>query len=88
MTIFSGGGGFYMKRLVIEFLEKGAMACLAGILLVGFIVGYAAGDFGAALLGLILAFVLAVPVFGVLFLLLEMNDSLRAMRKAAEGRQQ
>lgn len=77
-----------MKHLVVQFLEKGAMACLVVVLIVGFIVGYGANGFGTALLGLILAFVLAVPVFGVLFLLLEMNDSLRAMRKAAEGRQQ
>ena len=76
-----------MKSLVVQFLEKGAVVCLVVILIVGFIVGYGVHDFGTALLGLIFAFVLAVPVFGVLFLLLEMNESPRCMRRALESKQ-
>ena len=75
-----------MKHLVVQFLEKGAVACLVVILIVGFIVGYGVHGFGTALLGVIFAFVLSVPAFGVLFLLLEMNESLRAMRKALDSK--
>lgn len=75
-----------MKTVVIQFLEKGAIAFLALIIIAGFIAGYGAGDFGTGLLGAVFAFIFAVPFFGFLFLMLEMNESLKAIRKAVENK--
>lgn len=74
-----------MKHLVVQTLEKGTMVALVIFLAAGFVSGYMAGDFGMALLGLIIAFVLAVPFFGYLFLFMEMNDSLRVIRQKLDG---
>lgn len=74
-----------MKRFIVEVLEKSSIVLLFLVLLVGLIAGYATGDVLGAIVGLIAAAVIAVMTFGVLFVLLEMNESLRAIRQHVEG---
>lgn len=74
-----------MKRFIVEVLEKSSMVLLVLVLLIGLIAGYATGDVLGAIVGLIAATVIAVMTFGVLFVLLEMNESLRAIRQQVEG---
>ena len=74
-----------MKRLIVDFLEKFSIFLAGLLLLIGLIAGYAADGFGTAIVGLILASLIAVLFFGILFVQLEMNESLRAIRKAMES---
>lgn len=74
-----------MKRLIVGSIDTLSVAGVVVLLLVGAINGYLAGGFIGVLIGLIVAFVIAVIVFGALFVLLEMNDHLRAIRKSLEG---
>jgi membrane associated rhomboid family serine protease len=74
-----------MKRFIVEVLEKSSIVLLFLVLLVGLIAGYATGGFLGAIVGLIAAAVIGVMTFGVLFVLLEMNESLRAIRQQGEG---
>jgi hypothetical protein len=74
-----------MKRFIVEVLEKSSMVLLVLVLLVGLVAGYVSGDILGAIVGLIAAAVLAVMTFGVLFVLLEMNESLRVIRQQVEG---
>ncbi len=73
-----------MKRMIVELLEKFSIGLVGLLLLVGLIAGYAAGGVGVAIVGLIVAFLIAVLFFGILFIQLEMNESLRAIRKTLE----
>ncbi len=74
-----------MKRFIVEVLEKSSIVLLCLVLLVGLIAGYASGGAIGAIVGLIGAAVIGVMTFGVLFVLLEMNESLRAIRQQVEG---
>jgi hypothetical protein len=74
-----------MKRFIVEVLEKSSLVLLVLVLLVGLIAGYATGGVLGAIVGLIAAALIAVMTFGVLFVLLEMNESLRAIRQQGEG---
>jgi hypothetical protein len=74
-----------MKRFIVEVLEKSSIVLLFLVLLVGLIAGYASGGAIGAIVGLIGAAVIGVMTFGVLFVLLEMNESLRAIRQQVEG---
>jgi hypothetical protein len=74
-----------MKRFIVEVLEKSSIVLLCLVLLVGLIAGYASGGAIGAIVGLIGAAVIGVMTFGVLFVLLEMNESLRAIRQQGEG---
>lgn len=74
-----------MKRFIVEVLEKSSIVLLFLVLLVGLIAGYASGGAIGAIVGLIGAAVIGVMTFGVLFVLLEMNESLRAIRQQGEG---
>ncbi|WP_019013150.1 hypothetical protein [Elioraea tepidiphila] len=74
-----------MQRFILEVLEKSSMVLLVLVLLVGLIAGYTTGGVIGAIVGLIAATVIGVMTFGVLFVLLEMNESLRAIRQQVEG---
>jgi hypothetical protein len=74
-----------MKRFIVEVLEKSSIVLLVLVLLAGLIAGYAAGNVLGAIVGLIAATVIAVMTFGILFVLLEMNESLRAIRQQGES---
>ena len=73
-----------MKRLIIGSIDILAVVGVVVVLLAGLINGYLAGGAIGAIIGLVVSFVIAVTVFGALFILLEMNDSLRAIRKSLE----
>lgn len=74
-----------MKRFIVEVLEKSSIVLLFLVLLAGLGAGYGTGGVLGAIVGLIAAAVIAVMTFGVLFVLLEMNESLRAIRQQVEG---
>lgn len=74
-----------MKKLVILALDKGSIAFLVLIIVAGFVSGYTTHDFSTGVVGAIFAFIFAVPFFGFLFLMLEMNENLTAIRKALES---
>lgn len=74
-----------MKRLIVQTLEKSSIAMVAILLLVGLIGGYASGGIGAAILGFLVCLVIAVLFFGILFVQLEMNENLRAIRGRLES---
>jgi hypothetical protein len=79
------GENWVTKRFIVDVLEKSGMVLLVLLLLIGLIAGYATGKVIGAIGGLITAAVIAVMTFGVLFVLLEMNESLRAIRQQVEG---
>ena len=73
-----------MKDLIINSLE---MLCKIGVillLLAGGGIGFLTGNPFVALAGLIIAFVISTFLFGLLFLLLDINDNLRALRYQVE----
>jgi hypothetical protein len=86
-----------MKHIVVYVLEKVAIVLFVLFLPAGAGVGYVVGDIGGeiggydggaisgAIVGLIVSFLLAVLAFGIIFVLLEMNESLRAIRQQMEG---
>lgn len=76
-----------MKQLIIKLIDKGSIATATMLLIIGFVVGYAIDNFGTALVGLILAFVVDVMIFGLLFIVLDSNEQLRAIRKKLEATQ-
>ena len=69
-----------MKRLIVRTLEMFSVVAIILILVIGLGVGYARGNTEGAIVGLIIAFLLSVMTFGALFILLEMNQSLREIR--------
>ncbi|GIX08720.1 MULTISPECIES: hypothetical protein [unclassified Elioraea] len=75
-----------MKRMVVDLLEKFAIGLFVLFLLAGLIGGYGPGGVVGAIVGLIVAFLMAVLVFGIIFVQLEMNESLRAIRQQLESR--
>ena len=76
-----------MKHLIVQTLEKVSIVLAGLILLVGLIGGYMAYDVWTAILGLIFALAFCVFFFGILLIALEMNESLRAIRKQLEKTQ-
>lgn len=73
-----------MKHLIVQTLEKASIALAGLVLLVGLIGGFMADGVGTAIVGLIVALVFCVFFFGILFVALEMNESLRAIRQQLE----
>ena len=73
-----------MKDLIINSLE---LLCTIGVvllLLAGVIGGALTGNPFVAIAGLLIAFILSTIIFGILFLLIDINDNLRALRYAVE----
>jgi hypothetical protein len=78
-----------MKRLIVGSIEALSTIVILLMLLGGLIGGMEQGHYAGnallgAVVGLAMAFAAAVLVFGVLFILLEMNENLRAIRAALE----
>jgi hypothetical protein len=70
-----------MKHLIVQTVEKLSIALVCLVLFVGLISGYTDNGVGGAILGLVGAFLFSVFFFGILFILLEMNESLRSIRQ-------
>jgi hypothetical protein len=69
-----------MKQMIVQSLEMLSSALFILVIVIGFLGGAVNGGFLGAIVGLIVAGVWAVIAFGILFLLLEMNENLRAIR--------
>ena len=73
-----------MKDLIINSLE---LLCKIGVILLllsGVIGGALTGNPFVAIAGLVVAFIASTIIFGILFLLIDINDNLRALRYAVE----
>lgn len=73
-----------MKDLIINSLE---LLCKIGVVLLlacGLGAGILVGNPFVALAGLIIAFVISVFLFGLLFLLIDINDNIRRLRYTVE----
>lgn len=73
-----------MKDLIINSLEVLCKISVVAIIAVGTGIGIATGNPFVAFAGLILSFVTSVVVFGVIFLLIDINDNLRKLRYLVE----
>jgi chromate transport protein ChrA len=73
-----------MKRLIAQSLDMLSTVLVVVILVRGLIGGYQMGGAVGALIGLVAAFLMSVLVFGALFTLLDMAESLRTMRGLIE----
>ena len=76
-----------MRDLIVNSLE---LLCKIGVFLLvaagtGF--GLMTGNPFVAILGLVVSFVVSTVVFGLLFLLIDINDNIRAVRYALEKRE-
>jgi hypothetical protein len=69
-----------MKQMIVQSLEMLSSALFVLVIVIGFLGGAMSGGFMGAIVGLIVAAVWAVIAFGIIFLLLEMNENLRAIR--------
>lgn len=76
-----------MKHFVIQFLDKLSIVLFVLLVLAGFGMGYQQSGIAGAILGLLGSFLAGALMFGALFILLEMNENLRAIRKATESKQ-
>jgi len=77
-----------MKDLIINSLE---LLCKIGVILLlacGVGAGVLVGNPFIALAGLVLAFIISVVVFGLLFLLIDINDNIRELRYTVEKNSQ
>jgi hypothetical protein len=78
-------GGATVKRLIVGSIEMLSVILSVLSLLIGLFSGWAAAGLWGALGGLIVAFVGTIVIFGALFILLEMNESLRAIRQQLDA---
>lgn len=70
-----------MKSLIVQTIDKVSVGLAIVVLLIGLIAGYSYAGIGTAIVGLVIAFVFVVFFFGILFVQLEMNENLRAIRQ-------
>jgi hypothetical protein len=73
-----------MKDLIINSLE---LLCKIGVVLLllsGAVGGALTGNPFVAIAGLVVAFIASTIIFGILFLLIDINDNMRALRYAVE----
>lgn len=75
-----------MKRLIVGSLEILSIVLIVIVVLAGLINGFLAAGVLGAIAGAIVGFAGAVVVFGALLTLLEINESLRAIRQQLEAR--
>ncbi len=73
-----------MRDLIVNSLE---LLCKIGVVLLvvagtGF--GLMTGNPYVAILGLVVSFIVSTVIFGLLFLLIDINDNIRAVRYALE----
>jgi hypothetical protein len=76
-----------VKHVIIQILDKASVVLFIIVVLGGLISGYQAGGFMGAIGGLITSVIIAVFFFGILFVQLEMNENLRAIRQQLEKSQ-
>ena len=74
-----------MNRLIVGSIEILSFVLIVIFILVGLISGFQGGGAVGAVAGFVVSFAAAVVVFGALFILLEMNESLRAIRRLLEA---
>jgi len=73
-----------MKDLIINSLE---LLCKIGVVLLlvsGLGAGLLTGNPFVAIAGLVLAFIVSTVIFGLLFLLIDINDNIRKLRYVVE----
>ena len=73
-----------MKDLIVNSLE---VLCKIGVVLLtlsGLGIGLMTGNPFVAIAGMVIAFVASVVVFGILFLLIDINDNIRLLRYQVE----
>jgi len=71
-----------MKKLIVNSLEMICKITIVLILISTSVIVYSATkSLGLAILGIIIAFLVCTLCFGALFVLLEINDNIRAIRK-------
>lgn len=70
-----------MKHFMVQTLEKLSILIVCLVLIAGLVGGYNSNGGLGAVLGLIGSLLFSVFFFGILFILLEMNESLRAIRQ-------
>lgn len=75
-----------MKRLIIGTLEVFSHGLIILFLLAGLVLGYEAGDLIGAVVGVVAAFLLSVMIFGLLFIALDISESLREIRELLQNR--
>jgi hypothetical protein len=73
-----------VEKLVVGTMEAPTPIVIVGSMLAALLVGHVAGGVRGALSVGAAAFLAAVVVFGALFILLEMNERLEAIRVALE----
>ena len=76
-----------MKDLIINSLE---LLCKIGVIMMlmsGAAFGLMTGNPYVAIAGLVLAFIASTIIFGLLFLLIDINDNIRAIRYLLEKRE-
>ncbi len=74
-----------MKRLIIGTLEVFSHGLIILFLLAGLGLGYQAGDLIGAVVGLVAAFLLSVMIFGLVFIALDISETLREIRKLLQN---
>ena len=76
-----------MKDLIINSLE---LLCKMGVVLMligGAVGGFMTGNPFVGLAGLVVAFIASTIIFGILFLLIDINDNIRAVRYLLEKKE-
>ena len=73
-----------MKELIVGSLELISKIAIIIMIVLGFLGGLSTGKTWNAFIGASIAFVAGVVVFGVIFVLLEINTNIRAIRKHFE----
>jgi hypothetical protein len=73
-----------MKDLIINSLEVLCRICVILMLLCGLGAGLLTGNPFMAMAGLVVAFIAATIIFGLLFLLIDINDNIRKLRYTVE----
>ncbi len=77
-----------MKDLIINSLE---LLCKIGVfllLMLGLGMGVLTGNPFVAIAGLVIAFIVSTVIFGLLFLLIDINDNIRQLRYVVEKNSQ
>ena len=76
-----------MRDLIVNSLELLCKIGVVALLLVGTGFGVMTGNPYVAIVGLVGAFIVSTFVFGLLFLLIDINDNIRAVRYLLEKRE-
>lgn len=75
-----------MKRIIVGSLEVVSLILFVLVLLASAAVGYQEARIPGAIVASTVAFISGILMFGTLFILLEINESLREIRKSLKPR--